>query len=130
MIKLIWISFAVVLLFLGIACREAFQVEVVQTPGAPPTIRFYSSELFGSSDVEVKQLTIGRVVAQNKPAELVWSIRRKPATTTRIPQITYGIPPVGFEEDMPARPLLLGEEYDILASSASAGIGGARFVRE
>jgi hypothetical protein len=125
--SLLIIVLAVMTLLTG--CREDFEIKVSQVPGQPPTLGFKSRGIFGGSMVEIRQLSVGRVVAQAKPHELVWAIQTKLETPKPIAEITYGIVPEGFEEFIPAQRLLVGERYDIIAGKPGS-IGGAVFTKE
>ena len=123
------ISSALALAILFIGCRETFDVMVSQTRGGETTIQFQSSGLLGASGVEIVQVQVLHVIADDKPRILTWLIRRRSEKLERITHLVYGVVPPGFRVDIPAGALVRGEAYEILASSAG-GIGGVRFIKE
>ena len=123
------IGFVLALAIISVGCRGAFDVWIVQSERGATNIYFNSRGLLGDSGVEIEQLQVGRIVADGKRVERVWSIRRRAKELEPIKQITYGNVPQGFEEVLPATALQPGENYDLLASFPGA-IGGARFTKE
>jgi hypothetical protein len=128
--KLIWILITLTLIALGLGCREHIQVSVSQTSGGPVTIRLEPLPGIFESPVEIRDLQVFRVQGES-PLRLqsVWVIKTRSGKPEHVTSFTYGIVPPEFEEIKSAEPLIVGKEYDILASRPG-DIGGARFIKE
>jgi len=113
----------------GVSCRGGFLINVSQKPGIPPTMHFQTLGLFGENAAEIRQLSVGRVITEGKPVELVWVVQSRSGKPERFAKITYGFVPTGFEETVPAKPLVTGAAYDILGAGPGS-VGGTRFTKE
>ena len=111
-------------------CRKAHKVSVIQTSGMAPRVILYtpSSGLLNAETqgVEINQFAVLHRQDPNKSYDQIWVIKTKSEKPIMVKEITYGVVPPGFEESIPARPLVAGEVYEIL-SSMPGNIGGGAF---
>ena len=107
-------------------CRKAHKVSVIQTQGMAPKFILYTSS--GSKDlgIEINQFAVLHRSDTKKLYDQIWAIKTKSEIPIMVKEITYGVVPSGFEERVPARPLIAGEVYEIL-SSMPGNIGGGSF---
>lgn len=115
---------------LVVGCRKAHKVSVIQVSGVAPRFILHtpSSGLLNKEiqGVEINQFAILHRPDSKRPYDQIWVIKTKSEKQIMVKEITYGVAPPGFEESVPAHPIVAGEVYEIL-SSMPGNIGGGAF---
>lgn len=109
-------------------CRKGCFVSVEQPSNGIPVFHFKDYPQAINEGMGLAVLTVVHVIIPGKQYESVWDIRTdklKPITEN---SITYGVVPIGFVGAKEARPLVVGETYEVMVSRPGTIVCGDTFV--
>ena len=123
-------TFTLAMILYGCRSRNMlFDIYVLVMPPDKVYFKFKRDKRAIGNGVLLKNLTVSRVIAKDRQGGIVWHIFAKTSKFANVTSIAYGSVPPGFIEEMPARPLVDGQLYDVIGGT-SEGAGGVRFVKK